>query len=233
MFERIRGIWPALTPRSGKKLGIWSLVQEHGGRTTGIVAGLGLVVAAVAALFVVAVSPSDTTLATHVDPVLVEANPQCSDVGQNELVRIDPVADGTFSVPGGSITIVVNSAAKTFDWTSTVGIEVIIVKGGRAANQYVYDPPAFADTGLHSPTNPKNGRFYGLSHISFCGPETTPTNTPVTPTNTATPPTITITPETEIECPQTPVPEGHRDPCLSPTETPIGPTSTVSPPDRT
>ena len=230
---------------------IRSLVQGHSGRATaGIAAGLALVVvAAVVALLIVVAGPSGTTSANDVTPVLVDGNPDCN--GQNELVRIDPVSSGTFSVAGGTITIVVNSSAKTFDWTSTVGIDFILVKGGPNANLYVYNPPAasFGDTGLHAPTNSKNGRFFGLSHISFCGPggptatpETptatpeTPTATPITPTATPiTPtPTITATPEFQTVCTPLPLPlpPGVRDPCPSATETPEGPTFTPPPPSR-
>ncbi|WP_170233691.1 hypothetical protein [Ornithinimicrobium humiphilum] len=56
------------------------------------------------------------------------------------------------------------------DWTSTVGIDAVIVKGGPNANVYRYDPPAesFGDTGLVTPTNPNNYKPYGLSHVDFC-----------------------------------------------------------------
>ena len=178
---------------------IRSLVHGHSGRVTvGVAAGMAFaIVAAVVALLVVVAGPSGTTSATDVDPILVEANPQCSDFGVAEAFRVDPVADGTFPVPGGSITIVVNNGAKTFDWTSTVSIGQIIVKGGPDANLYVYVPASFGDTDLHAPTNPKNGRFFGLSHISFCDP-----GTPETPTSTATAtdtPPPTITPRDEEE----------------------------------
>ena len=178
---------------------IRSIVQGHSGRVTvGVAAGLAMaVVAAVVALLVVVAGPSGTTSATDVTPTLISGNPDCDASGVGELVRVDPVADGTFSVAGGSITIVVDNGAKTFDWTSTVGIGLIIVKGGPNANEYVYVPASFGDTGLHAPLNPKNNRFYGLSHISFCDPGESVTPTP-TPTPTDTPPP-TITPEDEEE----------------------------------
>ena len=168
---------------------IRSLVQGHSGRVTvGVAGGLAMaVVAAVVALLVVVAGPSGTTSATDVVPSLIAGNPDCDGSGVGELVKVEPVADGTFPVPGGSITIVVNSAAKTFDWTSTIGIGLIIVKGGPNANEYVYVPASFGDTGLHAPTNPKNGRFFGLSHISFCDPGESVTPTPTTPDDTPTP----------------------------------------------
>ena len=204
--------------------------DEHGATRRGL--ALALVVGVVA-LVAFLVGTSGPASATHVEPVLVQFNPQCVDFGEDEIFRIEPVADGTFPVPGGSITIVVDEGAKTFDWTSTVGIDSIIVKGGPDANLYVYDPPApaFADTGLHSPVNPRNGAFYGLSHISFCGPgepPDTPTPTPTdTPTDTPTPtPTDTPTP-TPTDTP-TPTPTPTDTPTLTPTDTPT-PTPTDTP----
>ena len=202
------------------KSGIRSLVQGNSGRiTVGIAAGMALaVVVAVVALFAASLGTSGPAAATDVTPTLVPGNPDCN--GQNELVRIDPVSSGTFAIPGGSITIVVNSGAKTFDWTSTVGIDSILVKGGPNANLYVYNPPAasFGDTGLHAPSNPKNGRFYGLSHISFCGPGG-PTATPETPTAT---PTEAPTPTSAPTEPPTAtsVPTEAPTPTSAPTEAP-------------
>ena len=104
-----------------------------------------------------------------------------------ELIKIEPVADGTFPVPGGEITIDVNNGAKTFDWTSTVAIGLMVVKGGPNANLYLYIPASFGDTGLHAPVN-RAPRFFGLSHISFCDPGEAATPTPTdTPEDTPTP----------------------------------------------
>lgn len=65
---------------------------------------------------------------------------------------------------------VTNLDGTYFNWTSTIGMDAVIAKGGPNANVYVYDPPAesFGDTGLVSPTNPSNDKPYGLSHIEFC-----------------------------------------------------------------
>ncbi len=47
-------------------------------------------------------------------------------------------------------------------------VTVVVVKGGPDANAFVYPAPDLGDTGLHAPVNPKNQKYYGLSHISFC-----------------------------------------------------------------
>ena len=195
---------------------------------------LGMLFPVVVVALAVSYAPHDAH-AAHVTPVFIEGNPDCSDSGVDEAFKVDPVADGTFPVPGGSITIVVNNSAKTFDWTSTVSIGQIIVKGGPNANLYLYVPASFGDTSLHSPTNPMNDRFYGLSHISFCDPGVivtpTPTDTPPppdtpTPTNTP-PPPDTPTPTDTPPPPDTPTPTDTPPPSV--TETP--PSETPDPTD--
>ena len=198
----------------------------HRGRATvGLAAGMALaLVVGVAALLAFSAGTSGPASATDVTPTLVLGNADCASQGGEDLIKIEPVMDGTFPLPGGgTITLVVQNSH--FDWTSTVGIGFILVKGGRNANLYVYDPPApaTADTGLHAPQKSNNnGKFFGLSHISFCDPG----DPPDTPTPTPTPtPTITVTPEREEEkcedrkggCPTpepkvTPTPSGDPEP---------------------
>jgi uncharacterized repeat protein (TIGR01451 family) len=129
-------------------------------------AGLIAVTAATLLMMVWAIFPTPA-MATHVTPVFVEGNPTC---GGN---KFDPPSNGTHNVPGfGSITVS-NANGSTFDWSSTFGVDSVIVKGGPNANVYTYDPPAeaFGDTGLHAPLNdntPNQDDFFGLSHIEFC-----------------------------------------------------------------
>jgi hypothetical protein len=133
--------------------------------------------------------------ATHVPPTTQAGNVACP-AGLTEL-KVEPVADGTFTDGTLTVTIDVRDTAdgQVFDWTSNIGVDVVIVKGGNASNIYTYDPEATTDTGLHAPAN-RSGTFAGLSHISFCydaEPPTTeppPTTTPSTteaPTSTSTP----------------------------------------------
>ena len=136
-------------------------------RLTG--AGLIAVTAATLLMMVWAIFPTPA-VATHVTPQVVAGNPTC---GGN---KFDPPNNGTHNVPGfGSITVS-NANGSTFDWSSTFGIDSVIVKGGPNSNVYTYDPPAesFGDTGLHAPVNPSNGQFFGLSHIEFCFDEDQP-----------------------------------------------------------
>jgi hypothetical protein len=109
--------------------------------------------------------------ATHVDPVFVAGNPNCVtlDYAFGFKPQPEPPPSGTYTFPDGFNTVTITSDGTFFDWTSTLGIDAVIVKGGPNANVYIYDPPAeaFSDTGLHSPANPSGG-FAGISHIEFC-----------------------------------------------------------------
>src|ERR1044071_5581946 len=107
--------------------------------------------------------------AASVNPVFVPGNPTCADLGYPFSFKIDPPNAGTYSIDGIN-TVTVTTDGISFDWSSTLGIDAVIGKGGPNANVYVYDPPAEAtsDTDLHSPVNPSNGKFFGLSHIDFC-----------------------------------------------------------------
>jgi len=127
-----------------------------------------------------------------VDPVYKAGNPSCADIDSSWTeLKIEPVSDQTKS--DGTLTVTIDVTGNTFDWTSNIGVDAVIVKGGPNANLYRYDPPAEvkSDKGLHAPFNDSSGDWYGLSHISFCydveqpPPSPTPTVT-VTPTETPT-----------------------------------------------
>jgi hypothetical protein len=112
----------------------------------------GLILAAFAVLLALPLAAQ----AALVTPTFIAGNPSC--VGGT---KIEPVADGTFAVPGGSITIDVTD--KSFSFTSTVTVFQVIVKGGPAANLYDYAGlgGVTSDTGLVAPNN------RGLSHLCF------------------------------------------------------------------
>jgi LPXTG-motif cell wall-anchored protein len=170
--------------------------------------------------------------ATHVTPVQFSDNPTCADLAPEGVtwteLKVEPVADGTFSDGTLTVTVDVQDTANgpVFDWTSNIGVDAVFVKGGPGGNLYLYDPEATADTDLHAPVNPKNDKFYGLSHISFCydaGDETTPPTETPTKTPTETPsetPTKTPT-KTPTETPsETPTKTHTRTPTETSTETP-------------
>jgi Prealbumin-like fold domain len=107
----------------------------------------------------------------------VQGNQNCANFfpptsGIQEL-RVEPVADGTYS--NGTLTVTIDvrntGAGQVFDITSAnIGISAVAVKGGNDTNRYLFDPPKTAPPlikDLHAPVG-SNGRFSGLSHISFC-----------------------------------------------------------------
>jgi hypothetical protein len=62
------------------------------------------------------------------------------------------------------------SMGPVLDFESNYPIDKIVVKGGTAANcynYYDYPEPVYADTGIHSPVNPANNKYYATSHIDF------------------------------------------------------------------
>jgi LPXTG-motif cell wall-anchored protein len=151
---------------------------------------------------------------THVVPTEVSGNAPCPE-GLNEL-KIEPVEDGTFTDNDGPLTVTLEITAFTdddpqvFDWTSNIGVDVVIVKGGNASNVYTYDPESMGDTGLHAPVNP-SGEFAGLSHVSFCydvEQATTSTSTTSTTVQETTSTTVGETSTTAVS-PSTTAPGGE------------------------
>jgi hypothetical protein len=115
-------------------------------------------------------------------------------------LKVDPVEDGTFT--DGTLTVTIDvtdtNAGPVFSWTSNIGVDAVFVKGGPGGLLYTYDPPAEStgDTGLHAPVNPNNGKFYGLSHVSFCyDVDQSTTSTTQAPTTSTTEATTTSTTE--------------------------------------
>jgi hypothetical protein len=139
--------------------------------------------AALAAVLAVGMSPA---FAASVDPILIEGNQDCAAAtGLTQLTKIEPVSSQTKD--GVTVTV----SGDTFDWSSTVTIAAVFVKGGSDGLLYDYRPAgATSDTDLHAPVNPNTGGYYGLSHITFCVPDTSTTTQPTTPT---TQPTTTTT----------------------------------------
>jgi hypothetical protein len=109
-------------------------------------------------------------------PVYYEGNPTCEDLGfargfkpQDDGGDYDG-GSGTFTFPGDVLgnSVWIDSDGTYVDWSSTIGIDAVIVKGGPNANSYVYDlsGEAYEDQGLAPPVN--KDMPYGLSHVDFC-----------------------------------------------------------------
>ena len=101
--------------------------------------------------------------AASVTPTVVAGNPDCASLalGYTTLTKFDPPNDGTEA----GITLD-RLDEHFFNWTSTVAIDAVIVKGGPNANVYRYPLDTFHDEGLSAPDN--GGQPYGLSHVEFC-----------------------------------------------------------------
>ena len=100
--------------------------------------------------------------------------------------------DGTLSVTISNLT------TNSFDWSSNIGVDAVIVKtGADGTNLYRYDPPSEStgDTNLVTPGE------NGISHLSFCydeDPPTTTTTTSPTETTTTSPTETTTTVPDEV-----------------------------------
>ncbi|MGH2748086.1 MAG: hypothetical protein ACRDKB_09205 [Actinomycetota bacterium] len=160
--------------------------------------------------------------ASHVTPQEVSGNPSCATLGSGfEELKVEPVSSGTFS--DGTLTVTLSVSGRSFSWSSNIGVDAVLVKGGPNANAYRYSPEATADSGLTAPINPNNNEPYGLSHVSFCyDVEEATTPPPTTPPPTTPPPT---TPPPTTPPPTTPPPTTPPPTETPPTETPtVGPT---------
>ena len=138
---------------------------------------------------------SATANAVPIDPSTVESgdlrayviqgNPDCEDINcgplqfkiQAELGEgeVGPIFDDgpDFFGPGGlEVTITFDDddgEYLVFDWSAANAVIcAVIVKGGDFANVYEYDGTVLSDTGLHAPINPRNDKFFEISHITFC-----------------------------------------------------------------
>jgi hypothetical protein len=142
--------------------------------------GGGLVVAA--ATFVGAApsmgietgDPSAPVSQGGIVPTFEDGNPSCADLGHPHGRKWNYPEDtgGQEGASGalGAGQVTWTTDGTYVDWSSTFGVDAVIVKGGSNANSYVYEPPteSFGDSGLASPINPNNGKPFGLSHVDFC-----------------------------------------------------------------
>jgi len=139
-------------------------------------------------------SNSGPPSARGVTPVFFPGNPQAGSPKSNcgffnpnyrefRIPDLDIVGGGNYNDGFLSLDIVVTLSATdgpSFGWSIAADSVVkslpgIFVKGGPNGNWYDYSGftdvaqgGATFDGSLHSPVNPTNGKFYGLSHVSFC-----------------------------------------------------------------
>ena len=80
-------------------------------------------------------------------------------------LKVDPNADGVYT--DGTLTVTISNTQddKTFDWSSNIGVDAVIVKGG--SRRLVPVPLRPADRADVRPGLTTPGEN-GISHISFC-----------------------------------------------------------------
>lgn len=110
-----------------------------------------------------------------IQPVVIGGNPMCSELpggsGWTEL-RVNAPGNGMSTHTDGFLVVdllITNSPqGPLMDWSSNIGVDAVYMKGGEDGNFYLYDPEDTADTDLHTPINPSNGEYFGISHVNFC-----------------------------------------------------------------
>jgi len=113
------------------------------------------------AAFILILSP---TLAAAIDvpPTVFDDNPTCIFInGSLDELKVDPPTGGNHDDGVLFVTLTFSGGLASVDWTSNIGVDVVIVKGGPDANVYFYTE-ATSDTGLVTPD------ASDISHVSFC-----------------------------------------------------------------
>ena len=111
--------------------------------------------------------------AASVTPTLSnDANITCQSLGYDYGLKPTPenAPNGTYLLNNGVDSVTVDNNATGVDsWSSTIGIDAVVVKGGQngQSNVYTYPSESFGDTNLTTANNP-NGQPAGLSHLLFC-----------------------------------------------------------------
>lgn len=82
-----------------------------------------------------------------------------------KALKVEPPGGGTFE--GGGLRVVVSNYTSTqFDWSSNVGVDLVLVKGGPVTNVFMGNEMR---SGTAYPSdNPNSGKRYGISHFIFC-----------------------------------------------------------------
>ncbi len=107
---------------------------------------------------------AQTARAASVTPTQVSGNPTCKTLlspSPSYEIKVDPPVSGSY----GPLTVTFSPDGKLVDFTSTVKVVAVFVKGGTdGGNFYDYRPlgGTLGDTGLKLPTDQQ------ISHVSFC-----------------------------------------------------------------
>jgi hypothetical protein len=83
----------------------------------------------------------------------------------NDFGQLDPGGTNTLTIEVGKATGTNYTQVLSWTWSGSYPLYSIIVKGGPAYNEYVYDGTATTDTNLVSPVN-ASGDPADISHVS-------------------------------------------------------------------
>ncbi len=139
------------------------------GFSRGVSRRIGAVASGFGFVLVVAALLAFGSAAVHTD---AGVNPDCPagttgyKVDGNPLNGLAPGEQASFVVNGQTFTFTAVDS-DTFDFTSTIAVSVVFVKGGLDTNEYDYAPPVTSGTGLHPPLN-GGGQPPAISHVLFC-----------------------------------------------------------------
>lgn len=101
------------------------------------------------------------------------SNAECETLGYDFGYKVDAAApNGTFNIDGINTVTIYGSDSYTFNWSSTLGMDAVVVKAGNGANVYTYGVESKGDTNLHSPYSGTDasapGTIRTVSHVTFC-----------------------------------------------------------------
>src|SRR5215213_6445538 len=97
-------------------------------KTGSLLVAIALLVALLGSVGLMATRPG-TAGATSVTPVYYEGNPSCADLGYDFGLKVEPPDSGTYTIPGTTETVTVDTDGTYVDWSATIGIDAVIVKG--------------------------------------------------------------------------------------------------------
>ncbi|MDQ3494352.1 MAG: hypothetical protein M3485_02170 [Pseudomonadota bacterium] len=110
-----------------------------------------------------------TAQAASVTPIVRDGNiTSCPSGYLGISTNSEPVNGRPYSLGGGqTITFTYQANPKFIDFSATIPIDIVYVKGSSNTNEFRYIPPVASDTGLFSPDNSSGGPA-GVSHVVAC-----------------------------------------------------------------
>lgn len=111
--------------------------------------------------------------------------PESDEIGTHvytfdDFGQLDPNGTNTLTIEVGIAPATDYTQVLSWSWSGSYPLYSIIVKGGPAFNEYVYDGTQTSDTNLVSPINP-SGKPADISHVSvvLCPEESPPVPPPI------------------------------------------------------